>query len=118
MNKIEESYKTDNESRGNTSNSDSPNEHGKRQKKRSTKKELYHQEREEIIKELNNLLNINENKNYVYLYDIENDEQIKKNINEIRFPHTIYNQTNSSAHIIEASYSPQFRFQMTHLNFI
>jgi len=32
---------------------------------------------------------------------------------EIRFPHTISNQTNSSTRIIEASYSPQFRFQST-----
>jgi hypothetical protein len=31
--------------------------------------------------------------------------------NEIRFPHTISNQTNSSTHINQASYSPQFRFQ-------
>ena len=81
MNKIEENNEID--SQGNTSNSDTPNDFGKRHKKRSTKKELYRQEREEIIKELNNLLNINENKNYVYLYDIENDDNIKNKINEM-----------------------------------
>jgi len=77
MSNIIENEKTDNESIGtNISNE-------KRQKKRSTKKELYRQEREEIIKELNNLLNINENKNYVYLYDIEKDKNIKNKINKM-----------------------------------
>lgn len=66
-----------------TSNSDNVNENNKRCKKRSTKKEKYREEREEIIKKLNLLLEINEKKNYVYLYDIENNENIKKNINKM-----------------------------------
>jgi hypothetical protein len=49
MNKIEE---YNNENISNTTNSDIPNENGKRSKKRSTKKELYSNNREEIIKEL------------------------------------------------------------------
>jgi hypothetical protein len=66
-----------------TSNSDNTNEKNKRCKKRSTKKEMYREEREEIIKKINLLLEINENKNYVYLYDIENNENIKKKINNM-----------------------------------
>jgi hypothetical protein len=90
MYKIEESDKTDNESRGNTSNSDSPNEHGKRPKKRSTKKELYQMEREELIKEMNEIIGINEN-NQIFLYELERNEKIKdylkKNMNKIRKSH-------------------------------
>ena len=52
-------------------------------KKRSTKKELYRNEREEIIKKINDLLGITEKKNYVYLYDIENSENIKEGINKM-----------------------------------
>jgi hypothetical protein len=81
MNKIEENE--DNNSNGNTSNSDNLNDNGKRSKKRSTKKELYHNERKEIIKKINNLLDINDDKNYVYLYDIENNEKIKEGINKM-----------------------------------
>lgn len=54
-----------------------------KKRKRSTKKELYKEEREEIIKKLNKILNIEEEKNYVYLYDIENDDKIKKEIDEL-----------------------------------
>lgn len=70
-----------------TSNSDNVNENGKRDKrrgkKRSTKKEMYREERQKIIEKINLLLEINEKKNYVYLYDIENDETIKKDINKM-----------------------------------
>jgi hypothetical protein len=52
-------------------------------KKRATKKEKYAQERKEIIEKMNNLLGIDEKKNYVYLYDIENNEEIKKEINKM-----------------------------------
>ena len=78
MYKIEE-----NNSLGNTSASDSPNENGKREKRRATKKELYKKERYEIINKVNNLLDIHENKNYVYLYDIENNEIVKDEINKM-----------------------------------
>ncbi len=83
MNKLIEGNNNDNNSEGNTSNSDNVNENGKRMKKRSTKKMLYRLEREEIIKKINNLLEITEKKNYVYLYDIENNENIKKEINDM-----------------------------------
>jgi hypothetical protein len=79
MNKIEE----DDKSLGNTSNSDNVNENGKREKKRSTKKELYQEERKSIINKINDLLDVNENKNYVYLYDIENNDKIKEEINKM-----------------------------------
>lgn len=82
MNKIEDNNSQESNN-SITSNSDNVNMNGKREKKRSTKKELYRQEREEIIKELNEILKINENKNYVYLYDIENDDNIKNKINEM-----------------------------------
>jgi hypothetical protein len=78
MYKIEE-----NNSLENTSASDSPNENGKREKRRATKKELYKKERYEIINKVNNLLDIHENKNYVYLYDIENNEIVKDEINKM-----------------------------------
>jgi len=85
MNKIIENE--DNNSQGSnnslTSNSENTNENNKRSKKHSTKKEMYREEREEIIKKLNSLLEINKNKNYVYLYDIENNENIKKEINNM-----------------------------------
>ena len=71
MNKIEENN-NENDSQGNTSNSDNVNENGKRGKKRSTKKELYRNEREEIIKKINNLLGIDETKNYVISAVIKN----------------------------------------------
>ena len=50
---MEKIIEEDNNSQGNTSNSDNPNENGKRIKSRSTKKEKYQLEREELIKELN-----------------------------------------------------------------
>jgi hypothetical protein len=85
MNKIIENE--DNNSQGSnntlTSNSDNVNENNKRCKKRSTKKELFRNEREEIINKINNLLGITENKNYVYLHDIENSENIKEGINKM-----------------------------------
>jgi len=78
----------DNNSLGNTSNSDLPNENNKQQKKRSTKKELYREEREEIIKELNKIIGIDENNNYVYKYEIETNDEFEKylkdNMNKIR----------------------------------
>ncbi len=81
MNKIienEENISQDsNNSAENTSNSDTPNENGKRCKKRSTKKELYQKERDEIIKELNEIIGINENNNGIFLYELEKNEKIK-----------------------------------------
>ena len=70
------------DSQGNTSNSDNVNENNKRSKRRS-KKELFQLERTKIINKLNNLLGIDETKNYVYLYDIENSETFKNEINNM-----------------------------------
>jgi hypothetical protein len=90
MNKIEE-INNDNNSEGNTSNSENTNENGKRMKKRSTKKELYKKERNEIIKELNEIIGINENNNGIFLYELEKNEKIKEyiknNIKRIRKYH-------------------------------
>ena len=76
--------KTDNESEGNTSNSEINNNiNGKRTRNRLTKKQQYINERKEIINKINNLLDIYETKNYVYLYDIENNEKTKAEINKM-----------------------------------
>lgn len=83
MNKIIEDNNSQGSKNSLTSNSDNVNENNKRCKKRSTKKELFRNEREEIINKINNLLGITENKNYVYLYDIENSENIKEGINKM-----------------------------------
>ena len=71
-----------------TSNSYNINENNKRCKKRSTKKEMYEEEREEFIKELNKILGIDEINNYVYKCEIETNEEfekyIKDNMDKIR----------------------------------
>ena len=76
----------DNNSQGSnnslTSNSENTNENNKRSKKRSTKKEKYEIEREEFIKELNKILGINENNNYVYKCEIETNKEFEKYIKE------------------------------------
>ena len=63
----------------------------KRMKKRSTKKELYEKERNELIKELNEIIGINENNNSIFLYELEKNEKIKEyiknNIKRIRKYH-------------------------------
>ena len=64
-------------------NSDSSGDIKLKKRKRSTKRDLYKEEREEIIKKLNKILDVEENKNYVYLYDIEHNEEIKKGIDEM-----------------------------------
>ena len=69
------------ENENNISNSSKIKENNK--KKRSTKKEKYQEERKNILNKINNILDINETKNYVYLYDIENNETIKNKINEM-----------------------------------
>ncbi len=72
----------DNNSQGSnntlTSNSDNVNENKKRCKKRSTKKEKYYNEREEIIKVLNKILGVDEKNNEIFLYDLERNEKVKK----------------------------------------
>ena len=89
MNKIiEECNKSQDSNNSLTSNSENPNENNKRCKKRSTKKEMYREEREEFITELNKILGINENNNNVYKCEIETNEEfekyIKDNMDKIR----------------------------------
>ena len=87
MNKISENN-NENESQGNTSNSDNINENCKRCKKRSTKKEMYNEEREKFIQELNKIIGVDENNNYVYKCEIEKNKEfenyIKDHMIEIR----------------------------------
>ena len=52
----------------------------KKTRNRLTKKEQYTKERNELIEQLNNIIGIDDKKNYVYLYDLEHNEEIKKNI--------------------------------------
>jgi len=49
-------------------------------KNRSTKKELFKKEQEEILNKINTILGINKDNNTIYLYDIENDETKKEQI--------------------------------------
>jgi len=82
MYKIEE----DNNSLGNTSNSDNVNENNKREKRtrnRPSKAERYIQEREGIIEELNILIGLNKNKNNVILYELEHNEELKLKLREL-----------------------------------
>jgi len=85
------SQETNNSNSSNTSNSENVNENGKRCKKRATKKELYQKEREEIIKELNEIIGINTENNSIFLYELERNEKvkdyIKNNLNRIRKYH-------------------------------
>lgn len=55
----------------------------KRTRNRLTKKQQYSKEREELIQQLNNIIGIDDKKNYVYLYDLEHNEEILKSIKEL-----------------------------------
>lgn len=76
----------DNNSQGSnntlTSNSSNANENKKRCKKRSTKKELYEEERDLFMQELNKILGIDESNNYVYKCEIESNEEFAKYIGD------------------------------------
>ena len=93
---IEEDNKS-NGNNSNTTNSDTPNENGwsdssqqscsarkreKRTRNRPSKAERYTEEREELIKDLNNLTGINE-KNHMILYELNNNEKLKEKIREL-----------------------------------
>lgn len=82
MNKIMEDNNSQGSNNSLTSNSENTNENNKRSKKRSTKKEKYETEREEFIKELNKILGIDENNNYVYKCEIETNKEFEKYIKE------------------------------------
>ena len=55
----------------------------KRTRNRLTKKQQYSKEREELIQQLNNIIGIDDKKNYIYLYDLEHNEEILKSIKEL-----------------------------------
>jgi len=82
MNKIIEDNNSQGSNNSLTSNSDNVNENNKRCKKRSTQKEMYREERDEFMKELNKILGIDENNNYVYKCEIETNEEFEKYIKE------------------------------------
>ena len=77
------SQETNNSNSSNTSNSENVNENGKRCKKRATKKELYQNEREEIIKELENKIGLTKEKRTIMLYELEKNEEIKNRMKEL-----------------------------------
>lgn len=86
MNKIIENE--DNNSQGSnnslTSNSENPNENNKRVKRtrnRPSKAERFSEEREELIKELNKMIGL-ENNNKIILYDLEHNEELKTYLKE------------------------------------
>ena len=73
----------------------------------------YKKEYKEIINKINNLLGITEKKNYVYLYDIENSENIKEGISGFHYASTeelmektnqLMNNTNLNKKISEKDY--------------
>jgi hypothetical protein len=76
MNKVVE----ENDSQGNTTNSDNINDNNKRQKRtrnRPCKNERYENERKELIKELERLMGLSEGVRGVLLYDLEHNEELK-----------------------------------------
>ena len=80
MNKIE-----DNNSEGNTSNSDNINMNGKREKRtrnRPSKAERFSEEREELIKELEKKMGLTEEVRGVLLYDLEHNNELKEYLKE------------------------------------
>ncbi len=84
MNKKEE-INNENESQGNTSNSDNINENGKREKKtrnRPCKAERFGEERAELVKELEKMMGLTEENRGVLLYDLEHNEKLKEYLNE------------------------------------
>ena len=63
-----------------TSKNNDSNEKPKITKNRSTKKDLFKKEQEEILNKINTILGISKDNNTIYLYDIENDENKKAQI--------------------------------------
>jgi len=49
---------------------------------RPTKKEMYEEERENLIQELNKIIGIDENNNYVYKCEIETNKEFENYIKE------------------------------------
>ena len=55
----------------------------KRTRNKLTKKQQFSNERAELIQQLNNIIGIDDKKNWVYLYDLEHNEEILKSIKEL-----------------------------------
>ena len=55
----------------------------KKTRNRLTKKEQFAKERSDLVEKLNKIIGIDDKKNYVYLYDLEHNEEIKKKIVEL-----------------------------------
>ena len=55
----------------------------KRTRNKLTKKQQFSKERDELIQQLNNIIGIDDKKNWVYLYDLEHNEEILKSIKEL-----------------------------------
>lgn len=66
-----------------TDNNNIQQDKPKRTRNRLTKKQQYSKERTELIQQLNNIIGIDDKKNYVYLYDLEHNEEILKSIKEL-----------------------------------
>ena len=79
MNKVIEN----NESEGNTSNSENDNINEKKTRNRLTKKQQFTDERKEIIKEIYEVLRITEENKTILLYEIEKSIELKKKVNEL-----------------------------------
>lgn len=80
------SNKQDNDSNGNTSNSDNVNDNGKRAKttrNRPCKSEYYNEEREQIILELENLIGLTDIKRNATLYELENNSKLINRLKEL-----------------------------------
>ena len=67
----------------------------KKTRNRLTKKEQFAKERSELVDKLNKIIGIDDKKNYVYLYDLEHNEEIDKYIkNNIDIIKTIFKTGN------------------------
>ena len=69
-----------------SSGSDNINENGKRVKKtrnRPCKNQKFEKEREELIKELENIIGLNENKRNITLYELENNSLLINKLQEL-----------------------------------
>ena len=69
-----------------SSGSDNINENGKRVKKtrnRPCKNQKFEREREELIKELENIIGLNENKRNITLYELENNSLLINKLQEL-----------------------------------
>ena len=72
-----ESVKVSNELNNNSDNNSSDNESEKKKRNKPTKKQQFKNERDEFIKELNKIIGINDKNNTIFLYELENNLDVK-----------------------------------------